>query len=111
MSVPTTPGTASGISDERVNPLRAGLRLQRTAPPCTLVIFGASGDLTKRKLMPAIYALARMQRLAPTFHVIGVSNSDWDDDTFRQHIRESIQEFATPDDQLSRDGEAAGWAS
>src|SRR6185437_8788868 len=92
-----------------LNPLRAGLRLQRTAPPCTMVIFGASGDLTRRKLMPALYALAKMQRLAPTFHVIGVSNAPWDSDAFRQHMREGVQSFATPDDQAGADGDAASW--
>nr|MBA3767947.1 hypothetical protein [Acidobacteriota bacterium] len=37
------------------NPLRAGVRLERTAQPCVVVIFGASGDLTKRKLVPGLY--------------------------------------------------------
>ncbi len=41
------------------NPLRAGMRLERTAEPCTVIIFGASGDLTKRKLMPALYRLVQ----------------------------------------------------
>ena len=41
------------------NPLVEGLRLERTPEPCTMVIFGASGDLTKRKLVPALYSLAQ----------------------------------------------------
>ncbi|HEY0409399.1 MAG TPA: hypothetical protein VGE42_03945, partial [Candidatus Dormibacteraeota bacterium] len=41
----------------RANPLREGLRLERMPQPCALVIFGATGDLTKRKLVPALYAL------------------------------------------------------
>ncbi|HEY7838272.1 MAG TPA: glucose-6-phosphate dehydrogenase [Terriglobales bacterium] len=106
----TTANTATA-ADERVNPLREGLRMQRTAPPCTMVIFGASGDLTKRKLMPALYALARMQRLAPNFHVIGVAISDWSDDTFRQHMRAGVEQFASPNDQLADGGDAASWAS
>ncbi|MGH9466001.1 MAG: glucose-6-phosphate dehydrogenase [Terriglobales bacterium] len=81
------------------HPLRTGIRLQRTAPPCTMVIFGASGDLTHRKLMPALYALARMQRLTPTFHVIGVADSDWTSDAFRKQMRQAIERFATPDDE------------
>ncbi|MGH9417740.1 MAG: glucose-6-phosphate dehydrogenase [Terriglobales bacterium] len=90
--------------------LRAGLRLQRTAPPCTIVIFGASGDLTRRKLMPALYALARMQRLAPTFHVIGVANADWDSDGFRQQMHQGVTEFATPDDKLGG-SDSVSWES
>jgi glucose-6-phosphate 1-dehydrogenase len=46
-------------------PLREGIRLRRTPDPCAMVIFGASGDLTKRKLMPALYCLAREGMLAP----------------------------------------------
>ncbi|MBU0715036.1 MAG: glucose-6-phosphate dehydrogenase, partial [Verrucomicrobia bacterium] len=45
------------------NPLREGLRLQRTPEPCALVIFGASGDLTRRKLVPALYNLDLEQLL------------------------------------------------
>ncbi len=51
--------------------------------PTTLVIFGASGDLTRRKLLPAIYHLARNQRLPPRFAVIGVGRTQMDDDAFR----------------------------
>ncbi|HXE30696.1 MAG TPA: glucose-6-phosphate dehydrogenase [Terriglobales bacterium] len=91
-----------------LNPLRAGLRMQRTAPPCTLVIFGASGDLTRRKLMPAIYALARMQRLSPAFHVIGVANSDWSSEQFRAEMRKGTTEFASPDDRMGTD-DSASW--
>ena len=46
------------------NPLREGMRLERTPDPCVMVIFGASGDLTRRKLMPALYNLWR-ERLLP----------------------------------------------
>ncbi|MGH9519484.1 MAG: glucose-6-phosphate dehydrogenase, partial [Terriglobales bacterium] len=101
--------TVNPASEAAVNPLRAGLRMQRTAPPCTMVIFGASGDLTRRKLLPAIYALARMQRLAPTFHVIGVAISDWDTDKFRSEMRQGIAQFATPDDAAGAGEETASW--
>src|SRR3954466_6545130 len=53
------------------NPLRAGLRMQRTPEPCTVVIFGATGDLTHRKLMPALYNLQRERLLPPGFNVVG----------------------------------------
>ena len=102
--------TSAGTIEIAPNPLRAGLRMQRTAPPCTMVIFGASGDLTQRKLLPALYALARMQRLAPTFHVIGVANVPWDTDQFRRQMGQAVQQFASPDDQVGR-GTDAGWAA
>ena len=62
------------------NPLRDNLRIEATPGPTTLVIFGASGDLTQRKLLPAIYHLARNQRLPPRFAVIGVGRTPMDDD-------------------------------
>lgn len=86
--------------------------MQRTAPPCVMVIFGASGDLTRRKLMPALYALTRMQRLAPTFHVVGVANVPWDTDKFRTEMRAAVKQFATPDDQRTQDGDDdASWTA
>ena len=75
------------------HPLRSGLPPERSAPPCALVIFGASGDLTRRKLMPAIYSLARAQRLAPSFAIVGVSNSPWDTERFRAEIADGIATF------------------
>ena len=53
------------------NPLREGLRLERTPEPCTMVIFGASGDLTKRKLVPALYSLAQQNLLPGGFSIVG----------------------------------------
>ena len=54
------------------NPLQDGLRLEPTPGPTTLVIFGATGDLTRRKLLPAVYNLSRGQRLPARFSVLGV---------------------------------------
>src|SRR2546421_141716 len=53
------------------NPLREGLIAQRVPAPCAMVIFGASGDLTKRKLIPALYSLARDRMLPHAFSVVG----------------------------------------
>jgi glucose-6-phosphate 1-dehydrogenase len=100
----TTNGAAAAV-----NPLRAGLRLQRTAPPCTVVIFGASGDLAHRKLIPALYALERMRRLSPSFQLIGVANVDWNDDQFRREMRGAVQQFATPDDQVGDHEDQETW--
>jgi glucose-6-phosphate 1-dehydrogenase len=66
------------------NPLRPGLRMDRTPEPCTMVIFGATGDLTSRKLVPALYNLTRERRLPGGFSVVGFARRDWDDDHFRQ---------------------------
>jgi glucose-6-phosphate 1-dehydrogenase len=76
------------------NPLRDNLRIEATPGPTTLVIFGASGDLTRRKLLPAIYHLARNHRLPPRFAVIGVGRTQMDDDSFRTQFTDSLKEFA-----------------
>ena len=76
------------------NPLIDGLRIENTPGPTTLVIFGASGDLTRRKLLPALYQLSRSNRLPARFAVIGVARSHFDDEAFRTQFRESLREFA-----------------
>src|SRR5215203_5724752 len=76
------------------NPLLDGLRIEPTPEPTALVIFGASGDLTRRKLLPALYQLARGQRLPARFSVIGVARSAMSDDAFRQQFHDSLKEFA-----------------
>jgi len=58
------------------NPLAEGLRLRRTPDPCALVIFGASGDLTQRKLFPALYSLALRRLLPERFGVVGVARTE-----------------------------------
>ena len=64
------------------NPLRDKLdkRLPRIAGPCAVVIFGVTGDLATKKLMPAIYDLANRGLLPPTFSLIGFGRRDWQDD-------------------------------
>jgi glucose-6-phosphate 1-dehydrogenase len=77
------------------NPLRdEGLTGERVPPPCTMVIFGASGDLTRRKLVPALYSLARDRRLPPGFAVVGVARRDLEHDLFRKQMREACDQFA-----------------
>jgi glucose-6-phosphate 1-dehydrogenase len=78
----------------QVNPLAEGLELRRTPDPCTLVIFGASGDLTKRKLFPALYSLAYRNLLPQSFAIVGVARTEESDDDFRDRMKESVQEFA-----------------
>jgi glucose-6-phosphate 1-dehydrogenase len=79
------------------NPFHDNLRIEPTPGPTTLVIFGATGDLARRKLLPAIYNLGRAQRLPARFSVIGVARSPMDDDAFRKQFIDSLREFAEVD--------------
>lgn len=67
----------------------------RPGDPCTIVIFGASGDLTKRKLLPALYNLKALKLLPENFAVIGVAVSESNDEIYRAKITEDIKQFAT----------------
>ncbi len=81
------------------NPLRAGMRLERSADPCVVVIFGATGDLTRRKLLPALYRLMQ-QRLVPAeFAILGTAKQPMSDEEFRALMKQAITEFG-PDDAL-----------
>jgi glucose-6-phosphate 1-dehydrogenase len=75
------------------NPFQDMLRFERRVPPCAIVIFGANGDLTKRKLMPALYRLAYERRLPPGFAVLGNSRTEMTDDQFREKMREGVARF------------------
>ena len=81
--------------DSHDNPLTEGLRLQPRPGPCAVVIFGASGDLTRRKLMPGLFNLARQGLLPQCFRVIGSSRSDLADEQFRDSMRTGLLEFAS----------------
>ncbi|MBV5260107.1 glucose-6-phosphate dehydrogenase [Synechococcus moorigangaii CMS01] len=76
------------------NPLRVGLRQERTPDPLIIVIFGASGDLTQRKLVPSLYALKKDNLLPPELTIVGVARRDWSDDYFREQMRQGIEEFS-----------------
>jgi glucose-6-phosphate 1-dehydrogenase len=67
----------------------------RVADPCVMVICGASGDLTKRKLIPALYNLAKAKFLSRDFAVIGFSRNELSTDEFRRQLSEDIKTFAT----------------
>ena len=83
---------APTLSDatELANPLAAGLEEGRRAPPCVLVVFGASGDLTLRKLMPAVASLARRRLLPSGFSVVGVARTALSDDDFRERLIDAM---------------------
>ena len=84
--------------DQRLeNPLLAGLPLSRRPEPCALVIFGASGDLTKRKLFPALYSLAYRQLLPEKFAIVGVARTAETEDEFRERMKAAVQEFGRDD--------------
>ena len=74
----------------QTNPLRVGLRQERVISPQCLVIFGASGDLTHRKLIPALFELFRQRRLPTEFAVLGCARRPWSDDDFRQRMAEAM---------------------
>ncbi len=67
------------------------MRIRRTPEPCAMVIFGASGDLTERKLAPALYYLARERLLPAGFSVIGCGRTPFTHDQFREKMRAAVQ--------------------
>ena len=76
------------------NPLTAGLGKTAIPDPCTLVIFGATGDLTRRKLLPALYNLALDGLLPASFAVVGFARRDWTDETLREVARDGSEKFS-----------------
>ncbi|TDD40578.1 glucose-6-phosphate dehydrogenase [Actinomadura sp. KC06] len=78
------------------NPLRdpRDKRLPRVAGPCVLVLFGVTGDLSRKKLLPAIYDLANRGLLPPGFSLVGFARRDWEHEDFRQIAHESIKAHA-----------------
>jgi glucose-6-phosphate 1-dehydrogenase len=82
---------ATDLEKELVNPFREGLRTDRATAPCQLVIFGASGDLTNRKLLPAIYNLAQADLLPPAFSVVGFAREAMSDDDFRGRLKKAVE--------------------
>jgi glucose-6-phosphate 1-dehydrogenase len=78
------------------NPLRdpADRRMPRIAGPCGMVIFGVTGDLARRKVMPAIYDLANRGLLPPGFSVVGFARRDWADQDFAQIVHDSVKAHA-----------------
>lgn len=83
--------------------------LRKIPDPCVVVIFGASGDLTHRKLMPALFSLACEGFLPEDFAVVGVARTEMDHDGFRQRVKEGIEHFSRlrPDECNSWPGFAA----
>jgi glucose-6-phosphate 1-dehydrogenase len=78
------------------NPLRdpRDRRIPRVAGPCVLVIFGVTGDLSRKKLLPAVYDLANRGLLPPGFSLVGFARRDWEDEDFAQLTYEAVKEHA-----------------
>lgn len=79
---------------EMENPLREEMRMERKAPPCVVVIFGASGDLNKRKLTPALYSLFEQHLLSNGFAMVGFARTKMEHQVFRDLMTETTKEFA-----------------
>jgi glucose-6-phosphate 1-dehydrogenase len=77
-----------------INPLREGLSTRAVPQPCSVVIFGATGDLTHRKLVPALYNLAADGELPPAVTVIGFARREKTDDQFRAEMEEATRKFS-----------------
>ena len=78
------------------NPLRVAedRRLTRIAGPCGLVLFGVTGDLARKKLMPAVYDLANRGLLPPGFALVGFARRDWEDQDFAQVVHDSVKQYS-----------------
>ena len=81
-------------AEQQLNPLREGLSTRAVPQPCTIVIFGATGDLTHRKLIPALYNLAADGELPPAVAVIGFARRPKSDDEFRKEMEEATRKFS-----------------
>ncbi|WP_019810590.1 glucose-6-phosphate dehydrogenase [Saccharomonospora halophila] len=88
--------TAHPATRTWTNPLRDPLdkRLPRIAGPSSLVIFGVTGDLSRKKLMPAIYDLAHRGLLPPGFSLIGFARREWAEEDFGQQVHDAVAEHA-----------------
>jgi glucose-6-phosphate 1-dehydrogenase len=76
------------------NPLRAGARIGKHIDPVAVVIFGATGDLTRRKLVPALFSLAQEGQLPAEFNIVGFARRPWSHDDFRQKMFEGVKQFS-----------------
>ena len=80
--------------EEAPNPLAEGLHDYRVADPAVMVIFGATGDLSGRKLLPALYNLAKQRSLPAGFAVVGAAMDEMTDDAFRKRASDKIRQFS-----------------
>jgi glucose-6-phosphate 1-dehydrogenase len=81
-------------TDSDVNPLREGLRLERVPDPCAFVLFGATGDLAHRKVIPAIYQLWRTNLLPAEFSLVAVARRQYTNESFAAEVRASVEKYS-----------------
>ncbi len=98
------PDTSPDILED--NPLQENIRMEKIPDPCVMVIFGASGDLTKRKLIPAIFDLSRQGLLPTGFTIVGVGRTEMKHGDFRSYLLDAMKEFGQ-----YRDSDASLWES
>ncbi len=77
-----------------LNPLRKGLRLERVPDPCAFVLFGATGDLAHRKVIPAIYQLWRTNLLPAEFSLVAVARRPYSDETYAAEVRDAVEKYS-----------------
>jgi glucose-6-phosphate 1-dehydrogenase len=118
----TAPGTHAVVRTRRpvhgrdepgdrnvLNPLREGLILERVPDPCVIVIFGATGDLTHRKILPALYNLHRAGLLPPESSIVGFARRPFTDESFRAEMRKAVEKHSrVPISEAIWDGFAEG---
>jgi glucose-6-phosphate 1-dehydrogenase len=81
-------------TDADTNPLRQGLRLERVPDPCAFVLFGATGDLAHRKVIPAIYQLWRTNLLPAEFSLVAVARRPYTNEAFAAELRASVEKYS-----------------
>jgi glucose-6-phosphate 1-dehydrogenase len=89
--------TLSVETETQPNPLLEGLELRRKPEPCVLAIFGASGDLTRRKIFPALYSLAMRRLLPEQFAILGIARTEHTTEEFLASMEEGVREYARDD--------------
>ena len=77
-----------------INPLRQGLPREKAVDPCVVIIFGATGDLARRKLLPALYHLYLGGSLPRGFAILAYASPDWTTEHYREWVREAITRSA-----------------
>src|SRR6476620_9866352 len=100
--MPSTHNGGQKAAGRGRNPLRdpRDRRLNRIAGPSSLVLFGVTGDLARKKLMPAVYDLANRGLLPPSFALVGFARREWDKEDFAAAVQASVQAHArTPFDE------------
>ncbi|HET9393444.1 MAG TPA: glucose-6-phosphate dehydrogenase [Candidatus Rubrimentiphilum sp.] len=95
-----SPPKTDGAAHVALNPLREGIESNRIADPCTIVFFGASGDLFKRMLMPAVYSLKLKDILPMNFGLIGFARTPYKDEQFREYCKQAVVDSLQPDDAI-----------